>query len=114
MPRDSFLPAGLVLVLPVILSLSACVDGGPGRPSVSPAAYTPTVKRYHCENGSDVVIENRGTSVVVTDETGQPVELPASPTGSRARYGSGAYALVLEDGEALWMKAGEEPGTCLR
>ena len=114
MAIDSKPRLSLFLALPLISALSACVGSSPHGMSASPAAFTSMPTRYHCENGSEVVIENRGTSVVVTDASGEPVELPASPAGSRARYGSGAYALVLEGGEALWMKAGEEPGTCLR
>jgi hypothetical protein len=43
-----------------------------------------------------------------------PVELAASPPGQQSRYGVNGYALVLEDREALWMKAGKTPLTCVR
>lgn len=51
---------------------------------------------------------------MITGDDGQSIGLPASPAESRARYGSGAYALVLEENEALWMRAGKEPDTCMR
>lgn len=108
-----------------LLPLAGCVSEGTagGAPaSAGPAAVAvageeavqPRLATYRCDSGSTLTIENLRTSVVVTDSDGQKVGLPAAPTESRARYGSGAYALVLERNEALWMKAGKEPDTCMR
>ncbi len=69
---------------------------------------------YHCSDGTDLTIENRGTSVIVDHGGEDRIELPASPAESRNRYGAELYALVLDGKEALWMKAGETPASCQR
>ena len=102
------------LTLSLICLVSACVADGPGKGLPAETASTPRTATYRCDDGSIVSIENRGTSVVISDAVEGGIELPASPAMSRSRYGGGGYALVLEDGEALWMKAGQEPETCLR
>jgi membrane-bound inhibitor of C-type lysozyme len=106
------------LLLPLV-PLAGCVSEGTASAPVAVAtpggeATQPRRATYRCEDGSTLTIENLRTSVVVTSADGESIGLPAAPAESRARYGSGAYALVLEENEALWMRAGKEPDTCLR
>lgn len=107
------------LTLLSLAFLSACVASGPTAQGVlEPSAVTAAAPRtgtYRCEDGSDITVQSLQSSVMVTDADGQTVGLPASSAADdSARYGSGPYALVIEQGEALWMKAGEEPHTCAR
>ncbi len=100
--------ANLFVLAPV--ALAGCVDA-PG-PATSVAPDQPRHLSYDCGDGGKLAIESFGGSVVVTDPEGEAIELPASPPAQRSRYGKDAYALVVGDGEALWMKAGKRPITC--
>ncbi len=55
-----------------------------------------------------------GASVRILGADGVPVELPASPASQRNRYGQAGDAIVLEGREALIMRRGREPLTCMR
>ncbi len=114
MPRDSSDVRPLALALSLLLLPSACVGGGPATLTAVETVAAPTTHVYRCEDGRAMTVENRGTAVIVTEDGAEPIELPASPADSRARYGSPVHALVIEDGEALWMSAGRPPETCLR
>jgi hypothetical protein len=69
---------------------------------------------YSCADGGMITIENLGASVRILGAGEEAIELPASPASQRSRYGEQPYALVLEGREALFMKSGEEPLTCIR
>jgi hypothetical protein len=114
MPRDSSDVWPLFLAIPALFLPAACVSGTPVASSGAEAVVAETTYVYRCENGRAMTVENRGTVVVVTEDGGEPIELPASPADSRARYGSQNHALLIEDGEALWMAADSPPETCLR
>jgi len=110
--RPSLLAGTTALVLPVVL-LAACTTPPPRQaPQAGPAQ--PAVATYRCGDSGDLRIENAGASVRVVFADAEPVELAAAPPGQRSRYGADGYALVLEDREALWMKAGKTPLTCRR
>lgn len=84
----------------------------------------PRIATYRCgEDGGSLRIINTGAAVVVSEnavpiETGVPeetrYELVAAPPNQRSRYGADGLALVIEGREALWMKAGDAPLTCIR
>lgn len=98
--------------MPVLL-LSACVGVDTGATfGSSSAAHGRTV--YRCSDGARMTVDNRGSSVVLTLDDSEPIELPASPADSRIRYGAAPYALLLDREEALLMKSGTEPNTCRR
>ncbi len=84
------------------------------RPSPQGVSVQPALAVYRCGDEGDLRIENGGSSVRVSFGDADPVELAAAPPGQRSRYGADGYALVLEDREALWMKAGKVPLTCRR
>jgi hypothetical protein len=119
----------LCLLLAPVAALAGCTASAPtmtANRASTPAQ--PRVATYRCGKGSEIRIENYGSTVRVygpLDRSGAahddpeaappaPVELAAAPPGQQNRYGAEGYALVLEGAEALWMKAGKEPLTCLR
>ena len=78
--------------------------------SVSQPAYA----TYDCGEDGAITVQNMRTAVRLVEPQGDSYELPASPPTQTSRYGEGNLALVVEDREALWMKAGKEPMTCRR
>jgi len=69
---------------------------------------------YRCSGGGSMMIDNRRSVVLLRDPDGETLELPASPAGQMTRYGKKPYALVLEGGEALFVKPRKPPFTCKR
>ncbi|HEY5816956.1 MAG TPA: hypothetical protein VIU14_00960 [Mesorhizobium sp.] len=69
---------------------------------------------YRCSGGGSIMVDNRRSLVVLRDPDGEMLELPASPAGQLTRYGKKPYALVLEGGEALFVKPRKPPFTCKR
>ena len=125
---NRFLSGAICLLLAPLSALAGCTATPPpaNRPSV-PAQ--PRMAAYRCGDDGDIRIENLGSMVRVYEpieegtlpEEGDadapgwaPIELAAAPPGQQSRYGSNGYALVLEGNEALWMKAGKTPLTCVR
>ncbi len=102
-----------VLALLALLLPAGCVPQSAQMEEGSVSSQ-PRLAAYHCSDGTSLTVENRGTSVVVDDGGEEKIELPASPTESRHRYGAELYALVLDETQALWMKAGETPASCER
>ncbi len=89
---------------------SACVSSGPSvQQSAGPRSFS-----YDCGDGASLSIESLGDRVSLTDPEGETVDLPASPPGQASRYGQDAYAVVIGDHDALWMKAGKKPVSCRR
>lgn len=69
---------------------------------------------YRCNGGRKMLVDNRRSSVVLQDPDGEVMVLPAAPAGQFNRYGKKPYALVLEGGEALYVKPRKSPFTCKR
>lgn len=108
------LPIGaILLVLPAVL-LAGCTTEQPARPSPGIASSQPATATYRCGDSGSLRVDSTGASVRVGFGEDEPVDLAAAPPGQRSRYGADGYALVLEDREALWMKAGKTPLTCRR
>lgn len=100
------------LALLVMLAASGCVadldDVATGSVPTQPPLAT-----YACEDGSELKVAAAGSSVVVeTPGEEAPVALPASPPNQLYRFAEGLYSLVVENGEALWMKNGEGALAC--
>jgi hypothetical protein len=111
------------------LAAAGCTSGGGSQSEI--ASNQPRVAAYRCGEDGEIRIVNTGAAVLVTermatpaedaeapDEAGEPAEaryeLVAAPPNQRSRYGAEGLALVLEGREALWMKAGAAPLTCVR
>lgn len=60
------------------------------------------------------MVQSTQASVRLVEPDGESYVLPASPPTQNSRFGEGGLALVVEGGEALWMKAGSPPVTCRR
>ena len=69
---------------------------------------------YACKGGASLSVVKTADSVSVTDPEGDVIDLPASPPGQSSRYGKDAYALLVGNHDALWMKAGKAPVSCKR
>jgi membrane-bound inhibitor of C-type lysozyme len=105
----------------VLLGLAAAVGcmsekapAGEAASTSAEAAAQPRHATYRCGDEGTLEVDNMRTSVRLTDLDGETVELPAAPSDQTSRYGQTPYALLLEGNEALYMKAGREPVTCLR
>ena len=102
-------------VLGCALLLAACVADGQGfQDAIETTTVQPRHATYDCGEDGKIRVENMRTVVRLVESEGESYELPASPPTQTSRYGEGGLALVVEDREALWMKAGSEPMTCRR
>jgi hypothetical protein len=105
----------------IAVALAACTTASTNKadaPSVpqdsDQVASQPATATYSCADGGMMTVQNLGTSVRIQGLGDDVIELPASPTTQRSRYGEQPYALVLEGREALFMKNGQPPLTCTR
>jgi hypothetical protein len=69
---------------------------------------------YDCGEDGVITVHAAPSAVRLIEADGESYELPASPPTQNSRYGGSGLALVVEGGEALWMKAGSPPMTCKR
>lgn len=106
--------SGAFVLVPAAAMLAACTTGAPSRKPATVVPTQPSLATYGCDGESRIVIENAGETVRVSVADAEPVELAAAPPGQRSRYGADGYALVLDERDALWMKAGKTPLTCRR
>lgn len=112
----------LVFVAGIALVLSACVADDnqrllQGDMRAMQLSATPGQGRhaiYKCGNDGAITVQMMANGVHLVDIEGVNYDLPASPPTQGNRFGEGNVALVVEGGEALWMKAGREPVTCQR
>ena len=108
----------MLLVTGLALGLSACVADGPNSvSSLQVAEQAPAKPRsvtYNCGDDGPIMVETMRGAVRLVEAEGSSYDLPASPPTQSNRFGEGNVALVVEDGEALWMKAGREPVACRR
>ena len=99
-------------------TLAACVadkmDAEDSQQMAAAAAPQPRRATYDCGEDGRVTVENLSTAVRLVEPDGESYNLPASPPTQTSRFGGDGMALVVEDREALWMKAGSEPVTCRR
>lgn len=99
--------ASLILAFAMIAGCTTSDFSDPREPQ-------PRVAAYNCGAEGSLTVENFQTSVHVISSRGMDVELPASPPGSRSRYGEAPYALLLNGREALWLETGKSPLSCRR
>lgn len=114
----------LASLIGALLALTGCVaDGSNGagphnsgqnfnNTGLSAAPAQPRRTTYKCGSDGTILVEASNNAVHLVDTEGTSYDLPASPPTQRNRFGEGSVALVVEEGEALWMKAGREPQTC--
>lgn len=100
----------LAFLLPI---LTACMADGPGLRTLAPNAQ-PALATWRCDGGGTMTVRRIGDAIEVNSPRGVDVTLPASPPGSRERYGEGLYAVVFNGREALWFVTGKPPLNCRR
>ena len=110
---------GALAVVGLAFGLGACVADGPApaMTSLQPVETTaaqPRLTTYNCGGDGSITVEAMPSAVRLVEAEGSSYDLPASPPTQSNRFGEGNVALVVEDGEALWMKAGREPVACRR
>ncbi|MFC3221033.1 hypothetical protein ACFOEZ_18625 [Tianweitania populi] len=77
-------------------------------------AAQPRMATYSCGEDGSITVENLGSAVRVQGTDGASIDLPAAPPTQNARFGGSNQAIVLEDGEALYMVAGKPTLSCKR
>lgn len=124
---NRILSGAICMLLAPVTVLAGCTSAPPATASRASTPAPPRIAAYNCGEDGQIRIENFGGMVRVHEPveaaveadagepaTATPIELTAAPPGQRSRYGSNGYALVIEGREALWMKAGKAPLTCMR
>ncbi|MAW89051.1 MAG: hypothetical protein CMJ42_21235 [Phyllobacteriaceae bacterium] len=106
-------PIRLIPIACLVPVLAACMADGPGLGSAAPNAQ-PALSTWRCDGGGTMTVRRTGDSIEVRSPRGVDVTLPASPPGSRERYGEGLYAVVFNGREALWFVTGKPPLNCRR
>lgn len=106
-------PIRLVLTALLAPFLSACLADGTNLGATAPDAQ-PVLATWRCDGGGTMTVRRVGEAVEVSSPRGVDVTLPASPPGSRERYGEGLYAVVFNGREALWFVTGKPPLNCRR
>ncbi|WP_353644090.1 hypothetical protein [Mesorhizobium sp. WSM2239] len=112
-------PSGALIAVACAIAVASCQsDEAKTEATVASAESTseaqPRMASYTCAGGALVTVENFGSSVRVVGPEGESLDLPASPATQRNRYGLASDAIVLEGREALFMRGGHEPLTCMR
>jgi hypothetical protein len=74
----------------------------------------PRMATYSCGDDGSITVESLGSAVRVLGTDGTAVDLPAAPASQTARFGGANQAIVLEDGEALYMVSGKPTLSCKR
>jgi hypothetical protein len=111
--------SGALLAAACALAVASCQSGGAKTEATAASAEStseaqPRMASYTCAGGALVTVENFGSSVRVVGPEGESLDLPASPATQRNRYGEASDAIVIEGREALFMRRGHEPLTCMR
>jgi hypothetical protein len=111
--------SGALIAVACAIAVASCQsDEAKTEATVASAESTseaqPRMASYTCAGGALVTVENLGSSVRVVGPEGESLDLPASPATQRNRYGQASDAIVLEGREALFMRRGHEPLTCMR
>lgn len=110
----------MTLALLPLWIVSACVSQ-PATPATtgssafaSLAETQPNTATYACADGGMMTIQNLGTSIRMLGPDGIAQEFHASPPNQTSRYGEAHDAIVIDGREALVMKGGQTPLTCIR
>lgn len=122
---NRILSGAICMLLAPATVLAGCTSAPPAATGRSSTPAPPRIATYDCGEDGQIRIEYLGGMVrlhepgEVDADAGEPaaaapIELAAAPPGQQSRFGSNGYALVLEGREALWMKAGKAPLTCMR
>jgi membrane-bound inhibitor of C-type lysozyme len=111
--------SGALVAVACALAVASCQSGGAKTEATAASAESiseaqPRMASYTCAGGASVTVENFGSSVRVVGPEGESLDLPASPSTQRNRYGEASDAIVLEGREALFMRRGHEPLACMR
>ncbi len=110
------LPRNVVAMLALSILAAACVAAEqPSTDAASNAAGTvsqPRMATYNCGEDGSITVESLGSAVRVLGTDGASIDLPASPPTQRVRFGGSNQAIVLEDGEALYMVSGKPTLSC--
>jgi len=101
----------LIFALVALGGLSAC-QTRPAAIAKPPRPVVSLTENFSCANGGTLSVQSSGSTVRVTSPDGEQIELPPSPADSKSRFGKAPYALLLSNGDALWMKAGIPPLEC--
>jgi hypothetical protein len=101
------------------LIAAGCVADSNRNADTGQATVLPAMLSYDCGDGVSISVARLGGGVRVEVAQGDEPDkaspvLHPSPPGQASRFGAEGHALVLEAGEALWMKAGEAPMACRR
>lgn len=106
------LRVGLIASLAI---LTACVgDQQSGARDPEVAANPAAFGMFDCGPDGMIMLEGGRSAVTLIETDGSSYNLPASPPTQTHRFGGDGAALVVENGEALWMKSGKQPMTCRR
>lgn len=100
-----------VLGLTGVVAVGCVANDAPTRPA---AQSTSIEHSFDCGDGERLSLVGDGVTLLATDTENASVRLEASPPGQTSRYGADGHALVINNGEVLWMKAGAAPMTCRR
>ncbi|PHP68528.1 hypothetical protein CSC94_00515 [Zhengella mangrovi] len=111
--KEGMKPIRLLSACLCLPLLASCVAQGPAVRHVEGAGQ-PRVSSWQCDGGGTMTVTRVGDAVQVNSPRGVDVTLPASPPGSRERYGEGLYAVVFNGREALWFVTGKSPLNCKR
>lgn len=96
---------------------AACVGAetpGTSTKGEAAGAAQPRMATYSCGDDGSITVESLGSAVRVLGTDGAAVDLPAAPPSQNARFGGSNRAIVLEDGEALYMVSGKPTLSCKR
>lgn len=89
------------------LTLAACQT-----PCPPPAVDTPTLARFHCEDGSDLQVTFTRAQAVVVQDGYATLTLPSRISGSGYRYADNGADLRGRMSEALWTRPGAAGTIC--
>ena len=93
---------------------AACVGAETSSNPTTGGTAQPRMATYSCGEDGSLTVESLGSAVRVLGTDGSAVDLPASPPSQTARFGGANRAIVLEDGEALYMVSGKPTLSCKR
>lgn len=100
-----------VLGMTSIVAVGCVANDAPTRPVAQPTSIN---LGFDCGDGERLTLVGDGVTLLATDSEDVSVRLQAAPPGQTSRYGADGHALVINNGEALWMKAGAAPMSCRR
>lgn len=105
------IPAFSALALAALASAGCVANDAPSGNAAEPRTVNLS---FECGDGESLTLTGDGASLLVRDSQDASVRVEASPPGQTSRYDADGHALVINNGEALWMKAGAAPMTCRR